>query len=83
MWYNAGSDCGVKIIYLCRMGGNMNIQIFGTKKNFDSKKACLLYTSWFGVGVAMFSIPTAELLGINKWVLTIVAGLLNPFIDSQ
>ena len=39
MWYNAGSDCGVKIIYLCRMGGNMNIQIFGTKKNFDSKKA--------------------------------------------
>ena len=24
----------------------------------------------------MFSIPTAELLGINKWVLTIVAGLL-------
>ena len=26
-------------IYLCRMGGNMNIQIFGTKKNFDSKKA--------------------------------------------
>ena len=39
MWYNAGSDCGVKIIYLCRMAGNMNIQIFGTKKNFDSKKA--------------------------------------------
>ena len=39
MWYNAGSDCGVKIIYLCRMGGNRNIQIFGTKKNFDSKKA--------------------------------------------
>ena len=39
MWYNAGSDCGVKIIYLCRMVGNMNIQIFGTKKNFDSKKA--------------------------------------------
>lgn len=24
----------------------------------------------------MFSIPTAELLGINKWVLTILAGLL-------
>lgn len=31
---------------------------------------------WFGVGVAMFSIPAAELLGVNEWVLTIIAGLL-------
>ena len=29
----------IDVVYLCRMGGNMNIQIFGTKKNFDSKKA--------------------------------------------
>ena len=31
---------------------------------------------WFGVVVAMFTIPTAELLGINAWWLTIAAGLL-------
>lgn len=28
------------------------------------------------VGVAMFSIPTAQLLGINEWALTIAGGLL-------
>ena len=31
---------------------------------------------WFWVVVAMFTIPTAELLGINAWWLTIAAGLL-------
>ncbi len=29
---------------------------------------------WFGVGVAMFAIPAAELLGINPWILVIIAG---------
>ena len=29
---------------------------------------------WFGVGVAMFAIPAAELLGINAWILIIIAG---------
>ena len=50
---------------------------FGEKGSYLSS-AMISFTQigWFGVGVAMFSIPTAELLGINKWVLTIVAGLL-------
>ena len=29
---------------------------------------------WFGVGVAMFAIPAAELLNISPWVLVIIAG---------
>lgn len=31
---------------------------------------------WFGVGVAMFAIPAAELLGISPWILIIIAGAL-------
>jgi len=30
---------------------------------------------WFGVGVAMFAIPAAELLGISPWILVVVAGI--------
>ena len=50
---------------------------FGEKGSYlPSAMTSFTQIGWFGVGVAMFSIPTAELLGINKWVLTIVAGLL-------
>lgn len=31
---------------------------------------------WFGVGVAMFAIPTAEQLGIGVWPIILVAGAL-------
>lgn len=31
---------------------------------------------WFGVGVAMFAIPTGELLGIGAWPIVLVAGAL-------
>ncbi|MCQ2558205.1 MAG: cytosine permease [Oscillospiraceae bacterium] len=31
---------------------------------------------WFGVGLAMFSIPVAELTGLPVWVLIILAGVL-------
>ena len=50
---------------------------FGAKGSYLSS-AILGFTQigWFGVGVAMFSIPAAEVLGINEWVLTIAAGLL-------
>ena len=50
---------------------------FGTKGSYLSS-FLLGFTriGWFGVGVAMFSIPAAELLGVNEWVLTIIAGLL-------
>lgn len=29
---------------------------------------------WFGVGVAMFAIPAAELLNISPWILVVLAG---------
>ncbi len=30
---------------------------------------------WFGVGVAMFAVPAAEVLHVNPWVLVLVAGV--------
>ncbi len=65
-----GSDTGLNMDLLCQ-------RAFGNKGAYLSS-FILGFTQigWFGVGVAMFSIPTAELLGIDKWVLTIVAGLL-------
>lgn len=65
-----GSDTGMTMDLLCR-------KTFGTKGCYISS-LILGFTQigWFGVGVAMFSIPAAQLLGINEWILTIVAGLL-------
>ena len=65
-----GSETGLTMDLLCR-------RTFGTKGSYLSS-LILGFTQigWFGVGVAMFSIPAAELLGINEWVLTIAAGLL-------
>lgn len=65
-----GSDTGLNMDLLCQ-------KAFGIKGAYLSS-FILGFTQigWFGVGVAMFSIPTAELLGVNKWVLTIIAGLL-------
>lgn len=65
-----GSKTGLNMDLLCR-------RTFGTKGSYLSS-ALLGFTQigWFGVGVAMFSIPAAELLGINEWVLTIIAGVL-------
>lgn len=65
-----GSETGLTMDLLCR-------RTFGTKGSYLSS-LILGFTQigWFGVGVAMFSIPAAELLGINAWFLTIVAGLL-------
>lgn len=65
-----GSDTGMTMDLLCR-------RAFGLKGCYLSS-AILGFTQigWFGVGVAMFSIPAAQLLGVNEWVLTIVAGLL-------
>ncbi|MDY5152904.1 cytosine permease [Actinobaculum suis] len=31
---------------------------------------------WFGVGVAMFAMPTADLLGISPWPIVLIAGAL-------
>ena len=65
-----GSKTGLNMDLLCR-------RAFGTKGSYLSS-ALLGFTQigWFGVGIAMFSIPAAELLGINEWLLTIVAGVL-------
>ena len=48
---------------------------FGSKGS-DLASALISFTQigWFGVGVAMFAIPAAELLGINPWILVIIAG---------
>lgn len=65
-----GSSTGLNMDLLCR-------------RTFGMKGSCLsslilgfTQIGWFGVGVAMFSIPAAELLGVNEWALTIIAGLL-------
>lgn len=65
-----GSETGMTMDLLCR-------RTFGTKGSYLSS-LILGFTQigWFGVGVAMFSIPAAELMGVNPWLLTIVAGLL-------
>lgn len=65
-----GSETGLTMDLLCR-------RTFGTKGSYLSS-LILGFTQigWFGVGVAMFSIPAAEVIGINPWVLTIIAGLL-------
>lgn len=72
--------CGVLAYIGSRTGLNMDLlcrRTFGAKGSYLSS-AILGFTQigWFGVGVAMFSIPAAELIGINEWILTIVAGLL-------
>lgn len=65
-----GSDTGMTMDLLCR-------RTFGTRGCYLSS-LILGFTQigWFGVGVAMFSIPAAELLGISEWGLTIAAGIL-------
>lgn len=65
-----GSQTGMTMDLLCR-------RTFGTKGSYLSS-AILGFTQigWFGVGIAMFSIPAAELMGVNEWALTIIAGLL-------
>ena len=31
---------------------------------------------WFGVGVAMFALPASEQIGVNAWIIIIIAGAL-------
>ena len=65
-----GSGTGLNMDLLCR-------RAFGTRGAYLSSFVLgFTQIGWFGVGVAMFTIPTAELLGINAWWLTIAAGLL-------
>lgn len=48
---------------------------FGTRGSFlPSALIGLTQMGWFGVGVAMFALPSAELLGISPWVIVVIAG---------
>ncbi|MDO5629606.1 MAG: cytosine permease [Mobilicoccus sp.] len=50
---------------------------FGTTGSYlPSALISITQMGWFGVGVAMFAIPTSELLGISPWIIIIVAGAL-------
>ncbi|WP_232549804.1 cytosine permease [Propioniciclava soli] len=50
---------------------------FGTHGSFlPSALIALTQMGWFGVGVAMFALPAAELLGVNPWIIVVVAGAL-------
>lgn len=67
------SNTGFGIDLLCK-------RAFGTKGSFlPSAIVGITQVGWFGVGVAMFAIPTAELLGINEWILVTIAGVLMIF----
>ena len=53
------------------------------KKTFGSSGSILssalvsfTQTGWFGVGVAMFVLPVAQMFGINKYLLILITGLL-------
>lgn len=72
--------CGVLAYIGAETGMNMDLLC---RRVFGSRGCCLssvilgfTQIGWFGVGVAMFSIPAAELLGVNEWLLTMIAGLL-------
>ena len=64
-----GCDTGLTLDLLAQRS-------FGTS---GSKLASVLISftqiGWFGVGVAMFAIPAAELLGISPFILVLIAGL--------
>lgn len=50
---------------------------FGTYGSYvPSALISFTQIGWFGVGVAMFAIPVAELSGINPIVLLVIAGIL-------
>lgn len=63
-----------------RTGLSMDLiaqRAFGAQGSYlPSALISLTQMGWFGVGVAMFAIPSAELLGINPWVIVVVAGAL-------
>lgn len=48
---------------------------FGVRGSYlPSALISLTQMGWFGVGVAMFALPTAELLGVPAWLVVLVAG---------
>ena len=65
-----GSQTGLSLDLLARRS-------FGMVGSFlPSALIAFTQVGWFGVGIAMFAFPAAELLGISPWVLIIIAGAL-------
>lgn len=65
-----GSQTGLSLDLLARRS-------FGMLGSYlPSALISFTQVGWFGVGVAMFAIPAAELLGISPWILIIIAGAL-------
>lgn len=63
-----GSDTGLSLDLLAQRS-------FGTVgSKLPSFLIAFTQIGWFGVGVAMFAVPAAELLGISPMILVIVAG---------
>ncbi|WP_168583088.1 cytosine permease [Gephyromycinifex aptenodytis] len=61
-----------------RTGLSMDLiarRAFGEQGSYlPSALISLTQMGWFGVGVAMFAIPTAAILSVNPWVIVLVAG---------
>jgi len=65
-----GSSTGLSMDLLARRS-------FGTIGSYlPSGLISFTQIGWFGVGVAMFAYPVAELLGIDHWLLVIIGGIL-------
>lgn len=63
-----------------RTGMSMDLlaqRAFGRAGSYlPSALISLTQMGWFGVGVAMFALPTGELLGIGPWPIVLIAGAL-------
>ena len=73
-----GAYTGILAYIGCDTGMSFDLlaqRSFGSKGSYLAS-ALISFTQigWFGVGVAMFAIPAADLLGINPWILVVIAG---------
>lgn len=79
-----GTILGAYTGVLAFIGGSTGLSLdllanrsFGTMGSLvPSSLIAATQIGWFGVGVAMFAIPTAELLHINTYALVLASGLL-------
>ena len=64
-----GSESGLSFDLLAQRS-------FGKKGSWlPSAMISFTQIGWFGVGVAMFAIPAAEILGIDAWILVLIGGI--------
>lgn len=64
----------------CKTGLTLDLMArrsFGMKGSYlPSALISFTQMGWFGVGLAMFSIPVAELTGLPVWLFIVIAGML-------